>query len=58
MMSVTPLATHWSNSDAFMRREALAMSGVWAPTPAQKAAMPPPVPSDSTRGATPPLRWA
>src|SRR5690606_22952891 len=35
-------------------REALAISGVEGPMPAQKAWMPPPVPRDSTRGAEPP----
>ena len=53
-MSVTPLAWHMSNSDFFIGREALAMSGVLGPTPWQKAWMPPPVPRDSTRGAAPP----
>ena len=54
----TPLATQVSNSDCFIGREALAMSGVPAPTPWQKALMPPPVPWLSTRGAAPPERWA
>ncbi|MNN76862.1 hypothetical protein D3C81_1932770 [compost metagenome] len=53
-MSVTPLATQRSNSPCFIGREALAMSGVEGPMPAQKAWMPPPVPKDSTRGAEPP----
>ncbi|MNR38958.1 hypothetical protein D3C85_1571120 [compost metagenome] len=45
------MATQRSNSLCFIGREALAMSGVEGPTPAQKAWMPPPVPSDSMRGA-------
>ena len=49
-MSVTPLRAQVSNSLAFMRRDAVAMSGVPAPTPEQKRSMPPPVPIDSTRG--------
>src|SRR3989344_3194158 len=53
-MSVTPFFWHSANSEAFIGREALAMSGVVGPTPWQKALMPPPVPSDSTRGAAPP----
>src|SRR5690606_17473419 len=53
-MSVTPFFWHSANSEAFIGREALARSGVVGPTPRQKALMPPPVPSDSTRGAAPP----
>ncbi len=33
-----------------MRREALAMSGLSTPTPAQNSLMPPPVPVDSILG--------
>src|SRR5690606_14039947 len=53
-MSVTPFFWQRSNSEAFIGREALAMSGVPPPTPSQNFWMPPPVPSDSTRGAAPP----
>ena len=40
-----------------MAREALAMSGNWAPTPSQNNLMPPPVPELSTLGVLnlPPL---
>ena len=42
-MSVTPLAWHSAYSLTFIRRLALAISGVLAPTPAQNSLMPPPV---------------
>ncbi|MND00332.1 hypothetical protein D3C83_189060 [compost metagenome] len=51
MISVTPFAWQSSNSLTFIRREALVMSGVLAPMPAQKRFMPPPVPVDSMIGA-------
>ena len=50
MISVTPWAWQVSNSLAFMRREALAMSGVLGPMPEQNSWMPPPVPVDSMIG--------
>jgi hypothetical protein len=50
-ISPTPFLAQSSNSEAFMRREAVATSGVLEPTPLQNSLMPPPVPSASTRGA-------
>ena len=49
--SFTPFLAQSSYSDSFIRREALAMSGYCAPTPAQNSFMPAPVPVDSTIGA-------
>src|SRR5690606_24337894 len=49
-MPVTPFFWQAANSLAFMRREALATSGYWGPTPLQKSLMPPPVPVLSTLG--------
>ena len=53
-MSLTPFFWQSSNSDFFMRREALVTSGCCTPTPAQNSFMPPPVPVDSTTGVLPP----
>jgi hypothetical protein len=50
-MSLTPLAAQASNSDFFIGREALAMSGKPSPAPEQNSLMPPPVPRLSTFGA-------
>ena len=50
MILSTPLLTQASNSDGFMRREALAMSGVFGPSPVQNSWMPLPVPVDSISG--------
>ena len=41
---VTPAVLQASSSVSLMRREALAMSGVFSPTPSQNSLMPPPVP--------------
>src|SRR3546814_10975473 len=49
-MLVTPFCWHFSNSDAFIAREAPVMSGCCSPTPPQNSCMPPPVPVDSTNG--------
>ena len=49
-MSFTPFFWQFSNSLFFMRRDALVMSGVSAPTPLQNCSMPPPVPVDSRTG--------
>jgi hypothetical protein len=48
--SFTPFAWQVSNSLFFIRREASAMSGESAPTPAQNSFIPPPVPVDSISG--------
>jgi hypothetical protein len=48
---LTPLALQASNSDFFIGREALAMSGNFSPMPPQNILMPPPVPRLSTLGA-------
>ncbi len=50
-MSFTPCWAQLSNSDRFIGREALAMSGKPSPVPLQKILMPPPVPRDSILGA-------
>src|SRR3546814_18690828 len=50
-MLVTPFCWHFSNSDAFIAREAPVMSGCCSPTQPQNSCMPPPVPVDSTTGA-------
>ena len=50
VISVTPFCWQVSNSLAFMRREALAMSGLSAPTPLQNSWMPPPLPVASMMG--------
>jgi hypothetical protein len=49
-MSLTPFFWQLAYSFAFMRRDALAMSGNCGPTPLQKSLMPPPVPVLSTFG--------
>ena len=54
-MSFTPLAAQASNSDFFIGREALAMSGKPSPVPPQNSLKPPPVPRDSTLGALEPV---
>ena len=50
VISFTPFDWQVSNSLTFIRREALAISGVSAPTPLQNSAMPPPLPVDSISG--------
>jgi len=50
MISVTPCLSQFWTSEALMRREALAMSGVDSPTPAQNSLRPPPEPVLSTMG--------
>jgi hypothetical protein len=49
-MSVTLLAWQRSHSEPFMRREELAMSGKFCPTPSQNSLMPEPEPLASTIG--------
>ena len=46
----TPFFLQSSISELLIRREALAISGVFAPEPAQKSLRPPPVPVLSTIG--------
>ena len=48
---LTPFARQLASSDAFMRRDALTMSGVFAPTPSQNSLIPAPVPFCSMTGA-------
>ena len=50
VMLATPCRAHASTSEGLMRREALAISGYWMPTPAQNSLTPPPVPVLSTTG--------
>ena len=50
MMFETPFFLHISNSVAFIRRDAVAISGWLAPTPAQNNLIPAPVPVDSMIG--------
>ena len=49
-MLATPAATQRLRSLSLIGREAFAIEGCSAPTPAQKALKPPPVPVDSTIG--------
>ena len=49
-IGVIPLAAHFSASDDLIRLEALVISGVLSPTPAQNNFIPPPDPVDSTTG--------
>ena len=55
MTLVTPFCSQRSHSDARMAREAPVMSAKPVPMPWQKICMPPPVPVDSTTGATAPV---